>query len=140
MTTQAKDATASAQLAIGGVIAYLHLDGAMKAAAFYEKAFGATLVFHQPVDEKGRTLHAHMHINGNSVMMSDAYPEHGHAYEPPAGFTLHLQVEDAQPVWDRAVAAGVNIELPLQLMFWGDTYGIVKDPFGVRWSIASTPK
>ena len=27
------------------------------------------------------------YINGSSVMMSDPYPEHGHAYVPAAGFS-----------------------------------------------------
>ena len=37
-------------------------------------------------------MHAHLYINGSSVMMSDAYPEHGHPYGPAAGFSLMLMV------------------------------------------------
>ena len=141
MTTQAANAAESGALAKGGIIPYLNVDGAMKAAAFYEKAFGASVIFAQPVDDQGRTMHVHLHLNGNSLMMSDAYPEHGHPLEKASGYTLHLQFQDdVQSHWDRVVAAGVEVVLPLQLMFWGDTYGIVKDPFGVSWSLASTPK
>lgn len=130
----------SSALVLGGIVPYLSVDGAAKAAAFYEKAFGAKVVAQHPVDDQGRTMHIHLHINGGSVMLADFYPEHGHGFEAPSAFNLHIQVDDVEPLWNRAVAAGAEIVLPLQIMFWGDNYGIVKDPFGVRWSLASTPK
>ena len=65
----------------GGVVAYLSLDGAIKAGDFYKKAFAAEEVFVQPPDDKGRTMHLHLYINGSSVMMSDPYPEHGHPHQ-----------------------------------------------------------
>ena len=93
-----------------------------------------------PPDEKGRYLHIHLVINGGSVMLADVFPEQGHPLEKPAGFTLHLQVDDADGWARRAETAGAEVVLPVQLMFWGDRYGQVRDPFGVLWSIASTPK
>src|SRR5580692_12824411 len=89
----------------GGVVPYLTVDGAMKAAEFYQRAFGAELAFAHPVDEKGRTMHAHLYINGSSVMLSDAYPEHGHQLKAPASFNLTLQVGDTDKWFDRAVEA-----------------------------------
>src|SRR5436309_3188797 len=62
----------------GGVIPYLQVDGAVKAADFYRRAFGAEEVARHPVDEKGRTMHVHLIVNGGSLMLGDAYPEHGH--------------------------------------------------------------
>ncbi len=50
----------------GGVIAYLTVSNASKAADFYVKAFGAQEQFRHPVDEKGRTMHIHLYINGSS--------------------------------------------------------------------------
>ena len=121
---------------LGGVVPYLTVDGAAKAAAFYTSAFGAFEVARHPVDEQGRTMHIHLHLNGGSVMLSDAYPEHGHPLKAPQSFMLHLQVEDVDAWWDRAVEAGAEIVLPLQLMFWGDRYGQLRDPFGVLWSLS----
>lgn len=119
----------------GGVIAYLQLDGAMKAAEFYVKAFGAEIAFAQPVDDKGRTMHVHLYINNGSLMLSDAYPEHGHALQTPQGFTLHQKIDgDIDAVFNRAVEAGCTVLLPIQDMFWGDRYGQLKDPYGVSWS------
>lgn len=118
----------------GGVVAYLGIDGAMKAAQFYEKAFGAQLAFAHPVDEQGRTMHVHLYINGTSVMLGDFYPEHGHGKETPAAFTMQLMVEDAQGWFDRAVAAGCEGTIPPSKMFWGDIWGQARDPFGVVWA------
>jgi len=49
-----------------------------------------------------------------------------------------LQVENAQSWWDRAVAAGCTVSMPLKQEFWGDIYGQLKDPFGMTWSIGSS--
>lgn len=118
----------------GGVVAYLAIDGAMKAARFYEKAFGAEIAFAHPVDDQGRTMHIHLYINGSSVMLGDFYEEHGHGKVAPQGFTMQLIVDDIHMWFDRAVAAGCETVVPPQKMFWGDTWGQVRDPFGVAWA------
>ncbi|MGQ9367340.1 VOC family protein [Azospirillum sp. ST 5-10] len=132
------DVTAGAKPPVlGGVVPYLTVDGAVRAAAFYAQAFGATVVGQHPVDEQGRTMHVHLHLNGGSLMLSDAYPEHGHPWKPAQGYLLHLAVADVDAAWDRAVGAGAEIVLPLQEMFWGDRYGQLRDPFGVMWSLSA---
>lgn len=118
----------------GGVVAYLAIDGAAKAAEFYKQAFGATLAFQHPVDDQGRTMHIHLYVNGSSVMLGDFYEEHGFAKVAPQGFTMQLIVDDIHKWFDRAVAAGCEVMTPPQKMFWGDTWGQVRDPFGVTWA------
>jgi len=54
----------------GGVVAYLCLEGAIKAGEFYKKALAAEQVQMHPADEKGRTMHVHLYVNGSSVMLS----------------------------------------------------------------------
>jgi uncharacterized glyoxalase superfamily protein PhnB len=141
-TAVANDAPAMGPLprVQGGVAPYLSVQGAIKASQFYQKAFGAEEVACVPPDEQGRTMHVHLIINGGSVMLSDPYPEHGCAYEKAQGFNLHLQVDDAQAWWQRAVDAGAEGVMPVQMMFWGDLYGQVRDPFGVLWAFGQTPK
>jgi PhnB protein len=133
--------TATVQAAIpevlGGIAPYLFLSGATKAADFYKRAFGAKEVYRHPVDDKGRTMHIHLVINGGSVMLSDFYPEHGFAEKAPQAFNLHIQVDDVDAWWKRATDAGAEIAMPLQKQFWGDRYGQVRDPFGVTWSLAA---
>ena len=78
----------------GGLTAYLTVDGAVKAAEFYKKAFAAELAMMQPPDEKGRTMHVHLYINGSSLMLSDAYPDQGHPWKEPQGFNLTVNGAD----------------------------------------------
>ena len=120
---------------LGGLVTYLQVDGAGQASDFYAKAFGAKEVFRHPVDEKGRTMHIHLYVNGSSLMLSDSFPEFGHPAEKPQAFNLTLQVKDIDSWWKRAVDAGATIVLPLQDMFWGARYGPLRDPFGVLWSM-----
>ncbi|WP_375460608.1 VOC family protein [uncultured Enterovirga sp.] len=124
----------------GGVAPYLAVDGANAAADFYIKAFAAEDLARMPPDAKGRTMHIHLRINGGSVMLSDAFPEHGCGLAPHGGCVLHIQVHDVGPWWDRAVAAGAKVVVPLADAFWGDRYGQLRDPFGVTWSLASPSK
>ncbi|MDD3443839.1 MAG: glyoxalase/bleomycin resistance/extradiol dioxygenase family protein [Zavarzinia sp.] len=119
----------------GGMVPYLTVEGALAAAAFYVRAFGATIAAAIPADEKGRTMHVHLHVNGSSLMMSDFYPEHGHPAVAPQGYELALQVDDIDVWWARAVAAGAIPVVPVQEMFWGARYGRLRDPFGVAWSM-----
>jgi PhnB protein len=122
---------------LGGVTPYLQLDNANEAAAFYVRAFDAMEMGRAPPDEKGRTMHIHLYLNGGSIMLCDPFPEHGDPSVKPQGYTLHLQVDDVDPVWKRAVHAGTEVVVPVQRMFWGHRYGVVRDPYGVMWSIAS---
>lgn len=120
---------------LGGLVAYLTVDGAAKASEFYQKAFGATEAFRNPLDDQGRTMHVHLYLNGSSLMLSDAYPEHGHPLKEPQGFSMTLQVDDIDRWWERAVGAGAQVVMPVQKMFWGARYGQLRDPFGVSWAM-----
>ena len=123
----------------GGVVPYLQVDGAMKAADFYTRAFGAVVVASQPPDAQGRTMHVHLHVNGGSVMLSDPFPDHGYPPEPAKGYRLLLPVEDIDAAFARAVEAGATVVTPVAEMFWGDRYGQLRDPFGVLWAM-NAPK
>ena len=71
--TATAEATAPAALpaVLGGVAPYLFIAGAAKAADFYRRAFAAKEVYRHALDDKGRTMDIHLHINGGSVMLSD---------------------------------------------------------------------
>ena len=107
--------------------------------AFYQKAFGATQEFCNLADDGKRILHTRLIINGQAILLSDDFPEFrgGSPAPAPAGVTLHLEVENAEAWWDRAVKAGATIQMPLADQFWGDRYGQLKDPFGHTWSIGA---
>ena len=121
-----------------GVMPYLTVTGGLAAIAFYTQAFAATEFARHMADDGVRVLNSHLGINGGSVMLSDDFPEfHGDSpAPPPAGVVLHLQVDDADAWFARAVQAGCTAIMPLADQFWGDRYGQVKDPFGHTWSIS----
>ena len=109
------------------------------AVGFYKQAFGAEEVMRLPGPD-GRLLHAAVRVNGSMVMLVDEYPEMG-GHSPLAlggsPVTLHMMVDDVDAVAARAVAAGAEISMPVEDQFWGDRYGVLKDPFGHMWSIAT---
>ncbi|WP_291844478.1 VOC family protein [Maricaulis sp.] len=123
-----------------GVTPHLTTRDALAAVRFYKAAFGAELVFCQMAEDEKRVLHGHLVINGGSVFLHDDFPEYrGGALAPvPAGIALHMQVDDIDAWWDRAVRAGAEITMPLADMFWGDRYGQLKDPWGYVLSLAAT--
>ena len=112
-----------------------------EAIDFYGKAFGATEQARVLADDGVRLMHAHLTVNGASLMMHDDFPEYtGGAMAPPSGVTLHLQVDDTDAWYDRAIAAGATPRMPPGDMFWGDRYAQVIDPFGHAWSIGTPVK
>jgi PhnB protein len=125
----------------GGVTPHLAItdNRAHAAIDFYRAAFGATLPMEPMLADDGtRIMHAHLIINGGSLMLNDDFPEYRGGPSPSEGpVVLHLQVEDADKWFDRAVAAGATVTMPLADQFWGDRYGQVTDPFGQSWSFGS---
>ena len=113
--------------------------GAAVAIDFYGRAFGAIELFRLP-GPNGKLMHACVRIGDSQLFLVDEMPEHG-ALGPQAlkgaPVTIHLQVQDADATFARAVAAGATVTMPLADMFWGDRYGRVVDPFGHHWSIAT---
>jgi uncharacterized glyoxalase superfamily protein PhnB len=85
-------------------------------------------------------MHAAVRIGDSVVMLCDEFPQCG-SVGPKAlkgtPVTLHLYFEDVDAAFARATQAGATVTLPLQDMFWGDRYGVVQDPFGHQWSLAT---
>ena len=112
--------------------------GGQAAIEFYTRAFGATEIRRVLAEDGERLMHAHLTINGASVMLNDEFPEYsGEQDVTPRGVTIHLQVDDADEWWNRALLAGGVPLFPLADQFWGDRYGQLRDPFGHSWSIGS---
>jgi PhnB protein len=121
------------------VTPHLVVAGAAQAIEFYKKAFGATEEIRLPGPD-GKLMHACIRIGGAAVMLVDEMPQ-CNAFGPKtlkgSPVTIHLFVDDADAVFDRAAKAGATPVMPVQDMFWGDRYGVVTDPFGHNWSIAT---
>lgn len=113
--------------------------GAAEAIEFYKKAFGATEFMRMPGPD-GKLMHASVKIGDSMLMLVDEMPQWG-ALGPKArngtSVTIHLAVANVDEVVAQAVSAGAKVKMPVADMFWGDRYGIVVDPFGHEWSIAT---
>lgn len=117
-----------------GVTAYLSAKDGPGQLEFYAAAFQAEVTTRMDTPD-GRVMNATVRINNGCIMLSDAFPEHGHPWVEPQGTVLHLQVDQPQAWWDRAIAAGCTQVMPMDVQFWGDRYGQLKDPYDVMWSI-----
>ncbi|HEX4368571.1 MAG TPA: VOC family protein [Rhodopila sp.] len=118
---------------------HLVCTGAADAIAFYKAAFGATEMM-RLAGPDGKLMHASIQVNGSSVMLVDENPAYG-MLSPRSlkgsPVTIHLIVKDADAAVQRAAAAGATVRMPVQDMFWGDRYGLLEDPFGHLWSVAT---
>ncbi len=113
--------------------------GAADAIGFYVKAFGAVELMRLPGPD-GKLMHAQLRIGDSTLMLVDEMPQWG-ALGPKAlkgsPVTIHLYVKDVDAAHAQAVAAGATAKMPPADMPWGDRYGMVEDPFGHIWSIAT---
>jgi PhnB protein len=119
---------------------YLTVAGAAEAIDFYVKAFNAVELGRVPGPD-GKLIHAAIQINGATVLLSDDFPEFhdGKSSSPIAlggtPVTIHLTVTDVDASFQQALDAGATVVAALVDQFWGDRYGIVRDPFGHHWSL-----
>ena len=115
----------------------LTFDDAAGAIDWYKKALGAEELARAKGPD-GKIMHAELRIGDSRIMLND--PIMGS--KGPKGMggspaSLWLYVEDCDSLFNRAVAAGAQVKMPLGDQFWGDRSGTVADPHGYSWSIAT---
>jgi uncharacterized glyoxalase superfamily protein PhnB len=113
--------------------------GAAKAIEFYQQAFGAQLTFMLKTPD-GKVMHATMELGDSRFQLGDELPGMNAPSPQKLGgspIVLHICVENVDELWNRAVAAGAKVTMPLADQFWGARYGQVLDPFGFTWSLFS---
>jgi PhnB protein len=117
----------------------LVVNGVGDAIVWYTKALGANELLRNVAPDGIRIMHAELLLGDSRFFVVDEFAESMIAPSTLGGttITLHLYVRDVDTLFDRAVAAGATVLMPVADQFWGDRYGILKDPFGHRWSIAS---
>jgi len=119
---------------------HLVVKGASRAIDFYKKAFAAEEIRRMPSPDGNSIMHAELKIGNSRLMLVDEFPEmNARGPESIGGtpVTIHMFVEDADAVFNRALDAGAEVRMPLADMFWGDRYGVLADPFGHLWSVAT---
>lgn len=122
------------------VSAHLVCADAPAAIEFYKQAFGAQEMSGWRLEVDGVFLHGELMI-GDSVVMIGQENIGCDSVGPRAlkgsPVTLHLYVPDVDASFQQAVAAGAREIMPVMDMFWGDRYGMLEDPEGHRWSLAT---
>jgi len=124
------------------LIPYLAVNEGVAALDFYQKAFGAKLLVRNLTPD-GKLVHGRLRIGDSIVMVSDVFPGSDLAAPSALGtstVTLHVYSKDVDALWDRAVAAGAIVKMPLDDQFWGERYGQLRDPFGHHWSLSMRVK
>ena len=119
---------------------HLTVRGVERAVDFYRRAFGAEELYRNLLPDGETVVHAELLVGDSRFFVRDEFPDRGVLSPLSLGgspITLHLYVRNATAAFERAVRAGAEVLMPLIDTFWGDRYGMVRDPFGHTWSIAS---
>ena len=113
------------------VTPYVVAGGADKLIGFLKNVFGAeeSMRLERP---DGKIGHAEVRIGDSVIMIGEACDGH-----KASSATLHVYVEDADAVYNRALKAGGTSVMEPTDMFYGDRYGAVKDHSGNTWGIAT---
>jgi len=122
------------------VTPYLVCAGAAKAIAYYEKVFGASLLYPPIPAPGGRIGHAELRVGDSVVMLADEHPDQGFRGPRSLGGTavsLLLYVDDVERTFRAALGAGARELRAVKLQFYGDRSGTLEDPFGHVWTIAT---
>jgi PhnB protein len=131
------------------VVAHLMVPDGKAAVDFYGRAFGATVLY-KSENMGGRIVHAHLRVLESVIMLTEERlseehesPERGSVrMKSPrtlGGTTVMLEmyVDDVDSAFRRATEAGGRTVIEPREMFYGDKYGIVQDPFGHCWALAT---
>ena len=113
------------------VTPYLVVPGAAQLIDFMKQALGAEELSRMDRPD-GTVMHAEVKIGDSRVMLGEAGGE-----VDPMPAMLHLYVEDADAVYQRALQAGATSLREPEDQFYGDRLGGVKDAFGNQWWLAT---
>jgi PhnB protein len=131
------EANNSAPSACTSITPKLAIHGAADAIQFYQRAFGAIELFRLS-DAGGKVAHAQMKLGDSLFALAEEHVDYNISPHTLGNSTvlLHIEVADANAVFDRAVAAGAKVIFPLRDQFYGERSGRLVDPYGHLWMIS----
>ena len=93
--------------------------------------------------DKKAVMHVMLPILGGHILMgTDTLESMGHKLTFGNNISITLEPdtkEDTDRLFAR-LAEGGEVEMPLQVMFWGDYFGALTDKFGVKWMFNCSTK
>ncbi|HSX14674.1 MAG TPA: VOC family protein [Candidatus Saccharimonadales bacterium] len=123
---------------------YLFFNGrAKEAMEFYKSVFGGELSLQthgEAMGEKAdpkmkdKIMHAKLESGDVTIMASD---DVGDIPKESARISLSLTGSDEakmRQIFD-TLRSGGTVEHPLEKQFWGDTFGNLRDQFGISWMV-----
>ena len=125
--------------AIGPLTPHIVVHDAPKAIRFYAQVFGAREDF-SLLEPGGKVGHAELLIGESRLMLADEYPDFGALAPASVGGTpvaLHLYVADVDATMALAEEHGATVLRVAKDEFYGDRSGVLLDPFGHRWNLAT---
>jgi PhnB protein len=125
---------------------YLNFRGtARDALDFYRSVFGGELnvmTFKDqgmPVgdDEGDLVMHGQLEIDGEPFIMASDVPSHMEYRPGENTFSVSLSGDDEAVLtrWFTGLSDGATVTQPLEKAPWGDSFGMLKDRFGVSWLV-----
>lgn len=114
-----------------------------QAMEFYKAALGGELHMStfgeggmsEDASQKNLIMHAQLNAPNSMTLMASDTPESMGPPTPNGSISLSGDDEKAlRGYWDK-LSAGANIIMPLEKAPWGDTFGMLKDKFGVQWMV-----
>jgi PhnB protein len=131
---------------MGHITPHLVVRDVEVAVGFYRRALGAVEVYRAATPE-GNELRI-LRIENSFVIVGEEDADlrrNNMSYAKIAspdtlgGTTavFQLNVDDVDEVYKRAVDSGATPTLPPLDQFWGDRYGLITDPFGHMWALAT---
>jgi PhnB protein len=122
-----------------GLGTHIFVTDADAAVAFYTEAFGAAELIRHCLPD-GRVLFVELAVGPDKLLLSEEIKELNAIAPSTLGGSpvlLLLELDDVDSAFAHAVEMGATVEMPVAEMFWGERYGIVRDPFGHYWSLCT---
>ena len=115
-----------------------------EALKFYEKALGGEIknlmrFEGSPAEnmsaDKQKILHSHFAVDGRILFMASDSGQGAPAAGRGGMIHLSLNFTDAGKIAGvfAAMGDGGSVTMPLQETFWGATFGMLQDQYGVNW-------
>ena len=118
----------------------LTVRGAGDAIEFYKKAFDAEEIIRFAGPDGKTIMHAEIKIGDSIIMLNDEFPQMNCLSPQSVGgpsSAIYLYVENSDSIFNNAVSAGAKVRMPMMNAFWGDRFGMLEDPYGHIWTVAT---
>jgi uncharacterized glyoxalase superfamily protein PhnB len=122
-----------------GLGTHIFVTDADAAVRFYSEVFGAAELVRQRLPD-GRVLFVELAVGPDKLVLSEEIAELNALAPSTLGGSpvlLLLELDDVDSAFAHAVEMGATVEMPVAEMFWGERYGIVRDPFGHYWALCT---